>query len=178
MRCSSSRSSWSRAPHVCGRLAPDILRHDRPCGLVVPLQPLQIGAQIRRALTSHVAVFLECLRDEAMKVWRQIGIQLQRAGGRFAENLVRHDRWCHASERQDAGCHLVERRRTRTDRSVRRRVRLAPAPETCTRLFPASSRDSSGAPLPASSAAPTHPRPSRARAWPARSRAASRARAR
>ena len=46
-----------------------------------------------------------------MRRWRscgQIGIQLQRALGRFAENLVGHHRGRRASERQDAGCHLVQ----------------------------------------------------------------------
>jgi len=43
-------------------------------GIAIPLEPLKVGAQFGRALATQVAVFLEHLRHNFVKLRRQIGI--------------------------------------------------------------------------------------------------------
>ena len=76
--------------------------------LGIPLQPLQIRSHVGCVLVPEVAVFLQGLIDDSLKIRRQVGIQSQRRDrGAVQDSLGNHRRRL-APKRQRARRHLVQ----------------------------------------------------------------------
>ena len=107
-----------------------------------PFQPLQVGTHLRRALIAQLAVFLQCLVDDAFQFGGHVGIQ-PHGGRRFRiQNGFEDDRGAIARER--ASCPSPSRkarRQRRTNQCARPVLWPAPAPATCRQRCPAPCRD-------------------------------------
>ena len=75
-------------------------RGDRICRFRIALQPLQVGAHIGRALVAQVAIFLQRLADDALKLRRRIGNQCAGGSGSSSQNRAEDVPRGRAIERQ------------------------------------------------------------------------------
>src|SRR5580700_5219358 len=76
--------------------------------LRVPLQPLQVGANISSVLVAEVSVFLQTLVNDPFHFGWQVGIQPYWRNWLFFQNRIKNDSRTLTTERQNACCHLIE----------------------------------------------------------------------
>ena len=132
---------------VC--LAAAVATGCHPARIRVPLQALEVGANVRRVLVAQVAIFFEALVDDALQFRRHVGIQAHRRHGRAVENGIENDPRAFPAKWQRARRHFVEHHPEREQIRARvQRLTRGLAPATCTTPSPACCRDRSTAPRP------------------------------
>jgi hypothetical protein len=68
------------------------LRRNYCVGLGIPLEPLQIGANVRGVLVAQAPVFLQTLVDDSFQFGWHLGIQPHRSHGRTFQNGIKDQR--------------------------------------------------------------------------------------
>ena len=86
------------------------LRHSLAAGIRVPLQALQIRAQFRGELVSHVPILLQGLAHDPFKLRGQIRFEFQKWYWGFVQDGVKDDRRRISRKRRPASRHLIEHR--------------------------------------------------------------------
>src|ERR1700756_4035753 len=74
----------------------------------MPLQTLEVGANIRSMLVAQVAVFLQSLVDDVFQLRRHIGIQPHKRYGCPVQDRIEDGRGTVTTEWQLPGGHLIE----------------------------------------------------------------------
>src|ERR1039458_2839495 len=74
----------------------------------VPLQPLQVGADVRGMLVAQVAIFLQTLGDNPFQFGWEIGIQSDWRNGCSVQNAIEDYPCTLTTEGQCPSCHFVE----------------------------------------------------------------------
>ena len=82
--------------------------HCRASRFRIPLQPLQVRAEIRGMLIAKIAILLERFGDDSFEHDRQIGIQARDSRRRAVQNGVRDVRRALATEGRYSCGHLLE----------------------------------------------------------------------
>ncbi len=85
----------------------------RVAGIRIPLQPLQVGADVCGVLITQIAVFLQALVDNAFQQGRQVGIQAHCRSGNAVQYRLKDHSGSVAAKRQCSRRHLVQNRTER-----------------------------------------------------------------
>ncbi len=138
LRFSAAGSTTAAAAGVATGADPEATRAGmRPRRIRVALQPLQVGAQLGRALAAQVAVFFQRLVQDGLDLRRQSRIQLHRRHRHLVQDRVKHNRRSGPRKRLLARSpsHTAPRQ-TKTGRCEHPATRRAPAPATCSQSSP------------------------------------------
>ena len=118
----------------------------RPSRIALPLQPLQVRAQLRRHLVPHVAVFLQRLVQDSLELCGQARIQRHRRNRRVVQNLVENYRAGRSRKRSFVRSPSdTALRPAKTNPSAHPALRRVLVPATYMRSFRPPSPDSSNA---------------------------------
>src|SRR5580700_4429611 len=100
---------------VCGDAKLDLLPCRRrrgscgdPCRLGVSLQPLEVGANIRRVLVPEVPILLQTFRDDPLQFGGHFGVQPNRWDGCPVQDCFEDYPGALSTEWQSAGCHFIK----------------------------------------------------------------------
>src|ERR1700687_4615873 len=77
-------------------------------GISIPLQPLQVSADIGRVLVAQVAILLESLVNDVFQLGRQVGVQPNRRCWSAVENRLENRGRAFSAEWQRPRRHFVQ----------------------------------------------------------------------
>ena len=144
-----SRGGRQRSPSSAWRVAWSVraARWSIAARIRVPLQALEVGANVRRVLVAQVAIFFEALVDDAFQFRRHVGIQAHWRHRSAVENRIENDRRAVPAKWPRARRHFVEHDAEREQIGARvQRLSRGPARATCTTPSRACCLDRSTAP--------------------------------
>src|ERR1700733_1333552 len=105
----SHRSRDDRLPAFCQvGLGSEIRRYYRPARIRVPLQALQVSANLRAALVAQLTVFLQTLGDNVPQVRWKIRFETAWIGGSLMQDGVENRSVRISMEGSAPGSHLIE----------------------------------------------------------------------
>src|SRR5262249_40363707 len=77
-------------------------------GVGIPFEPLQVTANIGRALIAQIAILLQSLRDNSLEVRRNLRVNAGDRGRVAIENCIEDDAGRVAGIRLTSRCHFLE----------------------------------------------------------------------